>query len=86
MEVATESEVADTEGSTATPINEIGSNTDMSDEVVPAKALKRKGRATQANVDADVILETSASEGKDRPQKRRKGSLLRPLPASRKLK
>ena len=48
------------------PINKIGLDMYISDEVVPAKALKRKGRAVQVNVDMDVILETSASEAKEK--------------------
>jgi hypothetical protein len=65
--------IDDEEVMDAGPIDEIGSNTDMSDEVVPAKVLKRKGRAARANADVDVILETSASEGEDRPKKKAKG-------------
>jgi len=62
----------------AGPIDEIsiGSNTD---EVAPAKVLKRKGKAARANVDADVILEMSASEGEDRPKKRTKGKAAETL-------
>ena len=54
----------------------ISTDIEMSDEVVSVKVSKRKGRATQAKVDADVILETSASEGEDRPKKKAKGKAV----------
>jgi hypothetical protein len=43
----------------------------MSEELIPAKASKRKGRET--NVEVDVVLETSESEVEDRPKKKARG-------------
>jgi hypothetical protein len=47
----------------------------LSDKV-PAKPLKRKERTTKANVDVDVVPETSASEGEDRPKKKARGKVV----------
>jgi hypothetical protein len=50
----------------------VESDVEMSDDEVSARASKRKGRAAR-DVEGSVILETSASEGEDRPKKKAKG-------------
>jgi len=50
----------------------------LSDEVVPAKALKRVERMAKTNVDVDVdmVPEMSASEGEDMPKKKVRGKVI----------
>jgi hypothetical protein len=56
--------------------NDGARGSDVTDEIekaTPARASKRKGRVARADVEEDVIQETSASEGEDRPKKKAKG-------------
>jgi hypothetical protein len=50
----------------------VESDVEMSDDEVSARVSKRKGRAAR-DVEGSVVLETSASEGEDRPKKKTKG-------------
>ena len=49
---------------------------DEIEKVTPARASKRKGRAARADVEEEVIQETSASESEDRPKKKAKGKAV----------